>query len=86
MTDISEAAKAKAVELATAFGSGSACYAERELERFAWGWLDTRYTDYTGGRHANDRDYSADEMVDAFIEGHAQARIDAVLTDYRSVK
>ena len=59
---------------ADAHGRPDQCpHYERDLEANAWAWLDALFTDVTGGRHANDRDYSADEMVDAFIAGHASA-------------
>jgi len=59
---------------AEAHGRPDQCpHFKRDLEIDAWAWLDALFTDATGVRHSNDRDYSADEMVDAFMAGHAQA-------------
>lgn len=59
---------------AEAHGQPEKCpHFERELEAYAWAWLDDRFTVVVQGAHCSDRAYSADEMVDAFFAGHTQA-------------
>ena len=38
-------------------------------EDAAWSWLESKFLNVEAGHDPNDRDYSADEMVDAFIAG-----------------
>lgn len=58
---------------ADAHGQPEQCpHFARDLEEYGWNWLDAQYTNVTLGSHANDRAYSADEMIDAFMAGHTQ--------------
>lgn len=41
------------------------------IEDAAWTWLESKFFNVEAGHDPNDRDYSADEMVDAFIAGRA---------------
>ena len=38
-------------------------------EDAAWAWLESRWLNVEAGHDPNDRDYGADDMVDAFIAG-----------------
>lgn len=40
-----------------------------QLEEAAWNWLDSKFLNVEAGDDPNDRTYSADEMVDAFMAG-----------------
>lgn len=63
-----------------------------DAEDAAWTWLESKYLNVEAGHDPNDRDYSADEMVDAFIAGleataalavcnHGDERLEKVLAD-----
>lgn len=42
-------------------------------EDAAWDWIESQYLDAEKGYHPNDRAYSSDEMVDAFMAGQDHA-------------
>lgn len=45
-----------------------------DAEDAAWTWIESKYLNVELGHDPNDRDYSADEMVDAFIAGMGHIR------------
>ena len=47
---------------------------EGEDELLAWDWLDDNFKNIEAGHDPADRDYSPDEMVDAFMAGRATLR------------
>lgn len=52
-----------------------------EPEAEAWTWLESKWLNIEAGHDPNDRDYSADEMVDAFIAGRERRLAPAPMTD-----
>lgn len=44
-----------------------------DVEQAAWDWLSGKFLNIEAGHDPADRDYSSDEMVDAFIAGRAQS-------------
>lgn len=52
-----------------------------EPEEEAWTWLESKWLNIEAGHDPNDRDYSADEMVDAFIAGRDRRLAPAPMAD-----
>lgn len=54
---------------------------DREGEDAAWFWLESKWLNVEAGDDPNDRDYSVDEMVDAFMAGRAATPATAPIGD-----